>query len=232
MRHIPESSIKYSMRQTGTALFGVVSLLLASIGALAGSIDQPLVGTYVVVGTRAASDVAAPLSALQSDTSSSLIGTELRVGDKVSWYRERCELRQGPAKGSAALVERNLADLQIAPASMDSRLNRNLIIDCLGRSASDIWDIFVVDQRVLVARSSPFLTYLVLEQPLAPGDIRRLKRKLRQAGFDPGPEDERMDDTTRAAIAAFAVKEGAPMLLMPGIVTSNLLNALAETASN
>src|SRR5262249_12853004 len=125
------------------ALFGAALLLLPCIGALAGPGEQPLVCTYVVVAMRAASAVAAPRSSRKADTRSTRIGTELRVGNNVSWYRERCELRDGPAEGSAALVERNLADLQIAPASMDSRLNRNLIIDCLGRSASDVWEVLV-----------------------------------------------------------------------------------------
>jgi hypothetical protein len=213
-----------------------ISLIFAAflppgISARAEAADLPLVGRYVVVGARAASDVATTLSARESDFSKALIGTELRAGDRVSWYRERCDVRPGPAEGSAALVERNLADLQIAPASSDRRLNRNLIIDCLGRAASDIWHVLVVDQRVLVARSLPFAHYLILEQPLAPGDVRLLKQRLQQAGFDPGPQDERMEETTRAAIAAFARKNGAPTLLMPGIVTVNLLNALAETAS-
>jgi peptidoglycan hydrolase-like protein with peptidoglycan-binding domain len=55
-----------------------------------------------------------------------------------------------------------------------------------------------------------------------------LKQRLRQLGFDPGSRDERMDDGTRAAIAAFAMKNGAPAAFMPGVLTVNLMNAIAE----
>jgi hypothetical protein len=215
------------------------TFLLALLAVLtAGSSDQtlggdpPLVGTYVVVAARAASDVATSIAARDADQSRKFIGTKLRAGDSISWYRERCEARPTSSDGGAAMVERNLADLQLAPASLDARLNQSLIVDCLGRAASDIWHVLVVDQRVLVARSSPFTTYLILEQPLAPGDISLLKQRLRQAGFDPGPDDELMNESTRAAIAAFARKNGAPALLMPGIITVNLLNALAERTSH
>jgi hypothetical protein len=169
-------------------------------------------------------------SSCETDPNRNLLGTKLRAGSTISWYRDRCEVRPAGAEGNAALVDRNLADLQLAPASTDARLNRNLIIDCLGRAAGDIWHVLVVDQRLVVARSSPFTTYLILEQPLAPGDVRLLKLRLRQAGFDPGSQDEQLDNSTRAAIAAFARKNGAPFLT-PGIITVNLLNALAESAS-
>ena len=215
-----------------TSLLALVALLTASGSRRAIGEDLPLIGRYVVVATRAASDVATSLAARDADASRNLIGTELTAGDTVHWYRGRCAARPNPSEGHAAIVERNLADLQLAPASIDARLNQNLIIDCLGRAVSDIWHVLVIDQRVLVARSSPFTTYLILEQPLAPGDIRLLKQRLRQAGFDPGPDDELMNETTRAAIAAFARKNGAPALLMPGIVTVNLLNALAERTSH
>lgn len=213
----------------------IVAVFLASAAFLlpaapAGAEPErpKLVGQYVVVGARAASDVAAPLETRESDRSKALIGTALNAGDTISWYRERCDLRPGSQEPSTALVDPNLADLQLAPASTDSRLNRNAVVDCLGRSVNDIWQVLIVDERVLVARAQPYTTYLILEQPLAPGDIVRLKQKLRQAGFDPGSEDERMDERTRAAIATFAQKNGAPALFMPGIVTMNLLNALAE----
>ena len=170
--------------------------------------------------------MAAPLETRESDRSKTLIGTVLSAGDTISWYRERCELRPGSQEPSPALVDPNLADLQIALASADSRLNKNAVVDCLGRSVNDIWQVLIVDERVLVARAQPYTTYLILEQPLAPGDVVQLKQKLRQAGFDPGSQDESMDDKARAAIAAFAQKNGAPTLLMPGIVTMNLLNAL------
>ena len=220
------------LRTTLLARLFIFTALLAagSSGAAAGE-DLPFVGRYVVIAARTASDVATTLAARQGDTSRNLLGSELHAGDSISWYRDRCEARPAPSEGGAALIERNLGDLQITPASSDARLNQSLIIDCGGRAVSDIWHVLVVDQRVLAARSSPFTTYLILEQPLAPGDIRLLKQRLRQVGFDPGPEDERMNETTRAAIAAFARKKGAPTLLMPGVVTLNLLNALAESAS-
>jgi len=204
----------------------IVSSVSASLQAEVAGL--PLAGRYVVVGLRAASDVATTAAQREADTSKTLIGSELRIGDRVSWYRERCEVRAGPPENRAAMVERNPADLQIAPASTDGRLNRNLIIDCLGRAIGDIWHVLVVDQRILVARSSPLATYLVLEQPLAPGDVLLLKQRLKKAGFDPGTLDERMNEPTRAAIAAYARKKGSPALLMPGVVTVNLLNALAE----
>jgi hypothetical protein len=202
--------------------------LLLDAQVKAEPIEQHLVGTYVVIGARAASDVAAPLDLTQSDPSKTLIGTPLVAGDSVSWDGERCAVRPDAHPSNAALIDPNLADLQLAPASTDSRLNANLILDCLGRAPSDIWSVLVVDRRVLVARTMPFTTYLILEQPLAPGDVTLLKRKLAQAGFDPGSRDERMDDMTRAALAEFARKSGAPAKLLPGVVTENLLNALAE----
>jgi hypothetical protein len=216
------------------ALWRMTVALMAAAGAFlpvpchAQPADMPLVGRYVVVGIRAASDVAGPVPGSEQESLRALIGTELRAGDRVSWYRERCDVRPGRAERSAALVERNLADLQIAPGARDARLNRNLIVDCLGRAIGDIWEVLVVDRRVLVARSSPSRAWLILEQPLAPGDVRLLKQRLRQLGFDPGSQDERMDEATRAAIAAFAVKNGAPAAFMPGILTVNLMNAIAE----
>ena len=215
---------------TGAVFLALAGVLLSPTAASAEPDAPKLIGRYVVVGARAASDVATTLEARESDQSKTLIGTTLVAGDSVSWYRqgERCELRRGSQENNPALVERNLADLQIAPASTDSRLNQSLVIDCLGRAVNDIWQVLVIDERVLVARSQASTTYLILEQPLAPGDVVLLKQKLKQAGFDPGTQDERMDDKTRAAIAAFAHKYGAPAILLPGIVTENLLNALAE----
>jgi hypothetical protein len=222
----------FAFRTIGSAILMAIAAAPPPVLAGAGPMDLPLAGRYVVVGIRSASDVAATASISQSDPNKNLIGTELRFGDQVTWYREGkgCEVRPGPDE-TAARVERNIADLQIAPASTDARLNRTLVVDCLGRASSDIWEVLVVDQRVLVARRSPLTTYLILEQPLAPGDIRLLKQKLRQAGFDPGSEDETMDDSTRAAVASFARTKGAPFLT-PGIVTENLLNALEERSSH
>jgi hypothetical protein len=221
----------FAFRPMGTAILLALAAVPLPVLAGSGPTDLPLAGRYVVVGMRAASDVAAPASVSQSDPSKTLLGTELRFGDQVFWYREgaRCDLRPGP-KESAARVERNLADLQLAPASVDARLNQNLVVDCLGRTSNDIWEILVVDQRVLVARTSPSTTYLILEQPLAPGDIKVLKEKLRQVGFDPGSEDEKVDDSTRAAVAAFARTKGAPFVT-PGIITQNLLKALEESSA-
>jgi hypothetical protein len=202
--------------------------LLLQAQVKAEPIKQPLVGTYVVIGARAASDVAAPLDVNQSDPSKTLIGTALIVGDTITWDGERCVARRDSHKSDAAMIDPNLADLQILVGSPDSRLNQNLVLDCLGRAPNDIWQILAVDRRVLVARTMPFVTYLILEQPLAPGDVKLLKEKLAQAGFDPGSQSEELDESTRAAIAAFARKNGSPATLLPGVVTENLLNALME----
>jgi hypothetical protein len=209
------------------AVFLTLAVVLLPENVESVEFPPKLAGQYVVVGIRIASDVAAPLDIREGDASMALIGTTLNAGDTISWYRERCDLRAGPPEKSPALVEPNLADLQIAPASTDSRLNQNAVVDCLGRSVNDIWQVLIVDARVLVARTMPFTTYLILEQPLAPGDVKLLKEKLARAGFGPGSKSEDMDDSTRAAIAAFANKNGAPAMLLPGIVTENLLNALA-----
>jgi hypothetical protein len=214
-------------------LVTTAALLLATLfagSARADMLGLPLVGIYVVVGMRAASDVATTDTARENDSARTYLGTELRFGDRVSWYRDRCEARLGPEDNSD-IIERNLSDLQIVPGPSDRRLNRHLIIDCLGRPIGDIWRVLVVDDRVLVARSASYSTYLILEKPLAPGDIAALKRKLKQAGFDPGELDETLGGPARAALADYAMKHGAKLRLMPGIITSNVMDALARVSS-
>jgi len=58
-----------------------------------------------------------------------------------------------------------------------------------------------------------------------------LKRKLKQAGFDPGELDETLGEAARAALADYAMKHGAKLRLMPGIITSNVMDALAQVSS-
>jgi len=135
--------------------------------ARADMLGLPLTGSYVVVGMRAASDVAATDTAQENDPVRTYLGTELRFGDHVSWYRDKCEARLGP-EDNADIIERNLSDLQIVPGPSDRRLNRHLVVDCLGRPIDDVWRVLVVVDRVLVARSASYSTYLILEKPLAP----------------------------------------------------------------
>jgi hypothetical protein len=213
------------LKSTATSVLAL--LTLAAGPAYSDVLGLPLVGPYVVVGLRAASDVAITSAARENDPVRSFIGTELQFGDRATWYRDSCDVRPGP-ENKAAVIERNLSDLQIVPGSADHRLNRHLIIDCLGRANSDIWHVLAVDERVLVARSAAYATYLILEKPLAPGDVVVLKQLLKDAGFDPGEPDEHLNDTTRSALADYARKHGAKRRLMPGIVTRNVMDALAE----
>lgn len=213
------------------AFAALLPILMWSVSVNAQTLDH-LAGRYVVVGARAASDVPMTAARRQADESRTLtlIGTELRIGSGASWYRDRCDIKPGASEKPPAVVDRNLADLQITYGSNDSRLNQSFVIDCRGRAIDDIWHVLAVDRRVLVARSSPMATYLILEKPLAPGDVLVLKTKLDQAGFDVGPVSGDLDGKTRLAIAEYARKHGAPALYLPGIVTENLLASLMATA--
>jgi hypothetical protein len=213
-----------------------VVLLAAAVAVLpAGSASSdvlglPLTGRYVVVGLRFASDVPTSNAMRENDPSSSFIGSELNFGDRVSWYREECDVRNAP-QDHPGVADPNLADLQVVPGATDRRLNAHLTIDCLGRAITDIWDVLVVDDRVLVARTTPYATYLIFEKPLAPGDVVVLKRLLRQAGHDPGESEETLDAAARLAIADYAENHGAKRRLLPGILTRNVMDALHANAS-
>ena len=213
----------------------IVGLFAAAAVLPAGSASSdvlglPLTGRYVVVGLRAASDVPTSDAVRENDPSSSFIGSELNFGDRVSWYREECDVRRAP-QGHPGVADPNLADLQVVAGATDRRLNAHLTIDCLGRAVTDIWDVLVVDDRVLVARTVPHATYLIFEKPLAPGDVVVLKRLLRNAGHDPGESEHSLDDAARLAIADYAAKHGAKRRLLPGILTRSVMDALHESAS-
>jgi hypothetical protein len=210
--------------------FAAAVAVLAAGSASSDILGLPLTGRYVVVGLRAASDVSTSDAMRENDPSSSFIGSELDFGDRVSWYREECDVRSAP-QGHPGVADPNLADLQVVAGATDRRLNAHLTIDCLGRAITDIWDVLVVDDRVLVARTVPRATYLIFEKPLAPGDVVVLKRLLRKAGYDPGQSEDSLDAAARLAIADYAAKHGAKRRLLPGILTRSVMDALHENAS-
>lgn len=189
-------------------------------------------GNFVVVDLRVASDVAAPLDSNEQVRARSLLGATVRFADGVTWTDGRtCEVRQDTATSVPAQVDPNLSDLQIVPGSTDIRRNWPFVIDCLGRSAGDVWRALAVDDRVLVARSGSSTVYLVLELPMAPEEGRRMKQGLLAAGFDPGPIDGPLDERARTAIAAYARAKGAKYRFATGIVTRNVLDALTALGS-
>src|SRR5688572_15988766 len=200
--------VSRSMVRWSIALVAAAVALFPAGSASSDVLGLPLTGRYVVVGLRAASDVPTSSAMRENDPSSSFIGSELNFGDRVSWYREACDVRSAP-QGHPGIVDPNLSDLQVVPGATDRRLNAHLTIDCLGRAASDIWQVLVVDDRVLVARTIPHAIYLIFEKPLAPGDVVVVKRLLQQAGHDPGDSEAILDDAARLAIADYAAQHGA-----------------------
>ena len=212
------------------AVIAALFSLVAIVHGTSARAEESVSGSFVVVDLRMASDVATTLAQRESDNSKALIGSTVHFDNGVTWTDgRRCEARQGQKTSTAAQLEPNLSDLQIVPAGTDRRLNRPMVVDCLGRALSDIWQVLAVDDRVLVTRSEASVAYLVLEKPLASDDARRLKQGLHRAGFDPGPIDEVMNERTRMAVASYAQRHGAKYRFATGIVTRNVLEALAGT---
>jgi hypothetical protein len=183
-------------------------------------------GSFVVVDIRAASDVATTAAARDTDPTLQMMGATLAIGTRLTWIGKDCAGRPDPMATGAPKVDRNLADLR-AVIGEDHRLDQSWIIDCLGRAVTDIWQVLAVDDRVLVARTSPNITYLVLEKPLSREQGLQLEDGLRQAGFDPGPVDGVIDAVTRSAVAAFVSRQTG-VAANAGVITRSVVDALAR----
>ena len=209
--------------------------LVVTLAASESGIDAPAradtvpSGRFVVVDLRAASDVAASAAMREADRAKARLHGDVHFGRTITWTdRRRCAMQWADETGAPARQDRNLSDLQIVPGNTDRRINRSLIVDCSARSAGEIWQVLMIDDRVLVARAGSSTTYLVLEKPLASRDVQRLRHGLQRAGLDPGRARGTIDARARAAIAQYAEQHGAAYHSVTGVITRNVLDSLFE----
>jgi hypothetical protein len=213
-------------------VLGFAFLVVAAGGVSRAEIDG-LARTYIAVTSRAASDVATTIASREADPVRKLIGTQVVFGNGVTWTDgRRCEARLKQDQSSAARVEPNLSDLQIVPGRNDRRLNHAVIVECPGGGSGDLWDVLVIDDRVLVARSGADISYLVLEKMLTADERLQLLRGLRRDGLDAGAADGKIDDTMRSAVAEYARRHGAAHRFSTGVITRNILDALSQEGAN
>ena len=208
-----------------------MSLVAALIAAAATATVALPAGSYEVVAVRRASDVAVTLGSQEDDRLRRLVGAHVSVGGSNRWYDDRIcpsSIRIVSAAGSTVnLDDPNLSDLRVAPGPNDGRVNRALSMDCGARPISSIIHLVQIDGRVVVERALNSSAYVILEAPLDAGTARRLEDGLAKAGFDPGPVDGTVDERTRRAVALYAQGKGAAFAFDRGVITANVLAALA-----
>ncbi len=202
----------------------------AELNALAG-----FAGTYIIIDSRRASDVAAPLTEISE--------ADNPIGKSVRFTRHGIEMEgisctswKIRLSDNAVLfvkTDPNLIDLNLRPADSlnsvgDRRAHAGYEITCEGEHFATIHK---VDDRVLIMPWANSAINLILEKPLSSLQIKAYQAQLKSMNFYDGPLSGELDAATlRGSRLWYEYRanpdETEPIPARPAI-TENLLDGLS-----
>ena len=207
----------------------IVALLSAHQAAVSSAAEiVPPHGDFAVVDIRRAASVAGGPDDPALNTK---IGDTVSFGEQLLWLGgATCDDWSVDLDEEITFIlhESLLSDTQIPPVDGpstrgDKRVNEGLWLMCAGRPLGEI---IRVDDRVVIAETASSMSYVILEQPLAPSDILAFQKQLAGMKFlDETPQDKWTMQSLQA-VSSYAQYRGADYRFERAVISENLLDGL------
>ena len=215
-----------------TALTFFLSL---SLSAIADELlkSPPIKGTYKVVTTRYASDVARAVDPLAKGNEA--IGQEIIFTDEGALAMKGITCDHWEVFASLVpvvnLKDPMLADIHVPPTDSpksagDQRISKIYHYKCEGESFIHVYQ---VDDRVLVIPWENSSRYLIVEKPLSEKQIIKLQAQLKDMKFHHFSPTGILDNETLKALSSWAqyrLQDYEAYRFQRTAITENLLDAL------